>query len=94
MSSADANGAEHAWSVRSRYVNDRSSYANVRSLYMNDRHNSTGYWHNIVKQMSNWCCVFHIGLRKQENQYHSYDIYTLYFNNYEYMSSVYICFTM
>ena len=85
------NGAEHAWSVRSQYANDRNSYANVRSSYANECHTSTGYWHNIVKQMSNWCCVFHTNLRKQENQYHSYDTYTLYFNNCEYMSSVYTC---
>ena len=30
----------------------------------------------------------------KENQYHSYNIYTLSFNNCEYMSSVYICFNM
>ena len=29
-----------------------------------------------------------------ENKYHSYDISTIFINNFEYMSSVYICFTM
>ena len=36
MRIAEANGAEHAWSVRSPYANDRSSYANVRSSYAID----------------------------------------------------------
>ena len=96
MRSADTNGAQHAWSVRSRYANDGNSYANVRSSYANDCHTSVEYWHNIVEQMSNWCCVFHTNLRKQENQYHSYDICTLYLNNCEYMASVdtCMCFTM
>ena len=66
MRSTDANGAEHTLSVGSLYVNDRSSYANVRSSYANDRHTSPGYWHTIVNQMSNLCCVFHIDLRNKK----------------------------
>ena len=94
MRNADANGAEHALSVRSPYANDHNAYANVRSSYANDRHTSAGYRHCIVILM---LCVpyqFAHTNQIQENQYHSYDIYALSFNNNKYMPSGYKCFIM
>ena len=82
---ADANGAEHALSVRTSYVREWSQ--RIREC-------TQDFDTPLLKEMSNWCFVFHISLCIQTRYKKINTILITFircFNNYENMSSIYKC---